>query len=215
MDKITIVIVDDHTLVRAGLKLMLSRQDDMNVVGEAANAKDALLIIGQTKPSVVLLDISMPEISGLECLRDILKTSPKSKVILLTMHEESQYVKEGLAGGAVGYILKKAADEVLYQAIRSVVAGVVFLQPDTMQSILAQTQKEKQKLPQKAHKALSEKEKTVLSLIAQGFSNAEIAKELRISVKTVETYKYRIMEKLNAKKRSELVKFAMENGIVR
>lgn len=215
MDKITIVIVDDHTLMRAGLKLMLSKQDDMEIVGEAANAEEAIALIEKTKPSVILLDISMPEKSGIECLADISKLSPQSKVILLTMHEESQYVKEGLAGGAAGYILKKAADEVLYQAIRSVAAGIVFLQPDTMKFLLARNQKEEQSPTKKPYKALSEKETAVLALIAQGFSNAEIAEELKISVKTVETYKYRIMEKLDMKKRSELVKFALENGIVR
>ncbi len=215
MNEITVAIVDDHTLMRSGLNLMLSKQDDIRVVGEAANAEEALLLIEEQKPVVVLLDISMPGISGLECLQAISCCSPQSRVILLTMHEDSQYVQAGLAAGAMGYVLKKAADEVLYQAIRNVAAGVVFLQPDTMKALLTRTRQQPPTPAPKPYKALSEKETVVLALIAQGFSNAEIAEELKISVKTVETYKYRIMEKLDVRKRSELVKFAMNNGIIR
>ncbi|HML35645.1 MULTISPECIES: response regulator transcription factor [Sporomusa] len=215
MNEITVAIVDDHTLMRSGLNLMLAKQSDIRVVGEAANAEEALLLIEATKPDVVLLDISMPGTSGLECIQSIVQCSSQSKVILLTMHEDSQYVQDGMAAGAMGYVLKKAADEMLYQAIRNVAAGVVFLQPDTMKALLWKQRQPSPVPVRQPYKALSEKETTVLALIAQGFSNAEIASELKISVKTVETYKYRIMEKLDVRKRSELVKFAMQNNIVR
>lgn len=214
MNEITVAIVDDHTLMRSGLNLMLSKQSDIRVVGEAANAEEALLLIEAQKPDVVLLDISMPGTSGLECIQSIIRCSPQSKVILLTMHEDSQYVQDGMAAGAMGYVLKKAADEMLYQAIRNVAAGVVFLQHDTMKALLWRQRQPASAPVRQPHKALSEKETAVLALIAQGFSNAEIAEELKISVKTVETYKYRIMEKLDVRKRSELVKFAMQNNIV-
>ena len=214
MNEITVAIVDDHTLMRSGLNLMLAKQGDIRVVGEAASAEEALKLIEAEKPAVVLLDISMPGSSGLDCLQAIAHCSPQSRVILLTMHEDSQYVQDGLAAGAMGYVLKKAADEMLYQAIRNVAAGVVFLQPDTMKALLWRQRQPPPAPVRQPYKALSEKETVVLALIAQGFSNAEIAAELKISVKTVETYKYRIMEKLDVRKRSELVKYAMQNNIV-
>ena len=213
MSKIKVIIADDHTLMRSGLRSLLSSQDGIEVVGEAADGVEALALAEKTSPDIILLDISMPEMNGLDCLKAIVDKCPKSRVILLTMHEDARYIKEGFALGAMGYILKKAADEVLYQAIRTVYAGDLYLHP-SMTKLLVGDLQEVASVDRRASKALSEQEKKVLSLIAKGYSNLEIADQLIISVKTVETYKYRIMEKLDCKKRSDLVKFALDNGII-
>lgn len=212
MSKIKVLIADDHTLMRSGLRLMLSGQDDIEVIGEASDGKNAIELAELHLPDVILLDISMPEMNGLECLKILSTKIPNSKVILLTMHEDPRYIKEGFSLGAMGYILKKAADDVLYQAIRTVYNGEVYL-PHSMTKLLVGELKD-QKLPDKRpSKALSEQERKVLSLIAIGYSNLEIADQMGLSVKTVETYKYRLMDKLQCKKRSDLVKFALENGL--
>lgn len=209
---IKVLIVDDHTLMRSGLRALLANQPDIEVIGEASDGEEALHVIRQTAPDIVLLDVSMPGMNGLACLKRM-KEAMDTKVILLTMHEDPKYLHEGFALGAMGYILKRAADEVLYQAIRTVQAGEIYLQPAMAKFFIPQYQKKHQGSETKTNKQLSEQERRVLSLIATGYSNAEIADRLEISIKTVETYKYRIMEKLNAKKRSDLVKYALEHGI--
>lgn len=213
MSKIKVLIADDHTLMRSGLRLMLSGQQDIEVVGEAADGNEAIALAEKNVPDIVLLDISMPEVSGLECLKGLQTKSPGSKVILLTMHEDARYIKEGFALGARGYIVKKAADEVLYQAIRTVHAGGVYLQPSMTKALIGENKSQTSR-GNHANKALSEQERRVLSFIASGYSNSEIADQLGISVKTVETYKYRLMDKLACKKRSDLVKFALDSGII-
>lgn len=210
MSKIKVLIADDHTLMRSGLRLMLSGQQDIEVVGEAADGNEAIALAEKTLPDIVLLDISMPEMSGLECLKILAVKCPGTKTILLTMHEDARYIKEGFAQGAMGYILKKAADDVLYQAIRAVYAGEMYLQPSMTKALVGELKK-RTDTDKHPIKTLSEQEKKVLSLIAAGFSNLEIAEQMIISVKTVETYKYRIMDKLQCKKRSDLVKFAAED----
>lgn len=214
MEAVRIIIVDDHALMRAGLKLMLSSQQDIIVVGEAADGFDALECISKNKPDIVLLDLSMPGMNGLECLKKIREMYPEVKVILLTMHEDTQYLRQGLSAGAMGYVLKKAADDVLFQAIRAVRSGAVFMPMSMSQFLINDVEKVSRAQITGHAKGLSEKEKKVLSYIAGGYANAEIAEKLVISAKTVETYKYRIMEKLNTRKRSELVKYAMEHGLI-
>ncbi len=214
MEKVRIVIADDHTLMRSGLKLMLANQPDISVVGEAADGKEALRLIEALKPDIVLLDVSMPEMNGLECMRRIRDMDESVKVILLTMHEDIRYLKEGFAAGAAGYVLKKAADDVLYEAIRTVRSGEVFVQNSMAQSLICELKERRDRPAIADNKPLSEQEKRVLSLIALGHSNAEIAEKLVVSTRTVETYKYRIMEKLNTKKRADLVKYAIEQGLV-
>lgn len=215
MEVVRVIIVDDHALMRGGLKLMLSNQDDVAVVGEASDGVEALECIGQEQPDIVLLDVSMPNMNGLECLKKIKDMYPSVKVILLTMHEDVQYLRQGLAAGAMGYVLKKAADDVLFQAIRTVRSGAIFLPMSMSKCLVNGLGNESQEKMTGQRKSLSEKEKQVLSLIAMGYANAEIAEKLVISTKTVETYKYRIMEKLTTRKRSDLVKYAMQNGLIR
>lgn len=214
MSKIRIVIVDDHTLMRSGLKLMLANQADIEVIGEAADAASALQLIAALKPDIVLLDISMPDRSGIDCIADILKIESTIKIILLTMYEDPEYLKQGFALGAVGYVLKKAADDALYQAIRTVYAGSVFFPADMSSAFIPAKPKWGNSIQDGAKRPLSEQEKSVLRLIAMGYSNVEIAEKLIISTKTVETYKYRVMEKLDAKKRSDLVKYALKNDLI-
>ncbi len=214
MGEVKVVIADDHTLMRSGLKLMLTNQPDISVVGEAADGAEALKLVEALRPDIVLLDVSMPEMNGLECMKRIREIDAAVKVILLTMHEDIRYLKEGFAAGASGYVLKKAADDVLYEAIRTVRAGEVFVQNSMAQSLVCEL-KERRDRPSIADtKPLSEQEKRVLSLIAMGHSNAEIAEQLVVSTRTVETYKYRIMDKLNTKKRADLVKYAIDQGLV-
>ncbi len=215
MDTIKVLIVDDHTLMRSGLKLMLANQPDIKVVGEAADGVQALALAAERKPDIVLLDVTMPGMNGLECLQRLKDIDSGVKVILLTMHEDISYLKQGFASGASGYVLKRAADEILYHAIRDVQDGQIFIQSDLAQTLVCDLQGKKASRPPEDIKALSEQEKRVLSLIAKGYSNAEIAEKLVVSTRTVETYKYRIMEKLNVKKRSDLVKFAMEQGLMK
>ncbi|MHC1758142.1 MAG: response regulator [Negativicutes bacterium] len=211
MKKIKVMIVDDHALLRSGLRALLSGCPDIEVIAEAGEGEAALRLIGETTPEIVLLDISMPGLGGLECVRRIRRDYPAVRVILLTMHEDPHYLREGVAAGAAGYVMKKAADDVLYQAIRSVHAGQIFL-PAIMAEELWGNGTSEERV--QALRPLSEQEKKVLILIARGFSNAEIATDLTISVKTVETYKARLLEKLNVTKRSELVKYAMEQGLM-
>ena len=212
MKKIRVMIVDDHAMIRSGLKVLLANCQDIEVVAEAGDAEAALPLVAECAPDIVLLDISLPGISGLESVRRIRRDHAAVRVILLTMHEDPRYLQEGIAAGAAGYVMKKAADDVLYQAIRSVKAGQLFL-PACMAAELWQVGSDKGQTVQ-ASRPLSEQETKVLTLIARGFSNAEIAAELVISVKTVETYKARLLEKLNVTKRSELVKYAIEQGLL-
>lgn len=212
MRKIRVVIVDDHAMMRSGLKVLLANCQDIEVVAEAGDGETALPLVAEFAPDIVLLDISLPGMSGLECLRRIRLEHASARVILLTMHEDPRYLQEGVAAGAAGYVMKKAADDVLYQAIRSVQAGQLFL-PASMAADLWKSAAENGESVQ-ATRPLSEQEKKVLALIAHGFTNAEIAAELLISVKTVETYKARLLEKLNATKRSELVKYAIDQGLL-
>lgn len=214
MDEVKVVIVDDHTLMRSGLKLMLANQPEISVVGEAADGNEALRLVETLKPDIVLLDVSMPEMNGLECMKRIRESDESVRVILLTMHEDIRYLKEGFAAGASGYVLKKAADDVLFEAIRTVRSGQVFVQNSMAQSLVCELKERKNRPAIEDNKPLSEQEKRVLSLIALGHSNAEIAENLVVSTRTVETYKYRIMDKLNTKKRADLVKYAIEQGLV-
>jgi len=214
MNEIKILIVDDHTLLRAGLKLLLANQADIQVVGEAENGEAALLLIETVKPDIVLLDVSMDGMNGLECLKKMIVLQPAIKVILLTMHEDITYLRQGFAAGAMGYVLKKAADDVLYYAIRTVFSGEVYIQSSMAQTLLTDFKEVQSPTVIPNTKPLSGQEQKVLTFIALGYSNAEIAQQLMVSTRTIETYKYRIMEKLQAKKRSDLVRYAIDLGII-
>jgi DNA-binding NarL/FixJ family response regulator len=209
------VLVDDHAVLRAGLTALLNAEADMTVVGEAGDGAASLPVVADRQPDVVLLDINMPNMGGLEALGELRKVAPKSRVLILTMHDDQTYLRQALAQGAAGYVLKEAADTELLTAIRTVYHGGAFLHPSHAQSLLAPTpvatagQTNSNDLS-----LLSERELEVLKLIALGHANKEIAEMLFLSVKTVETYKTRIMEKLNLTSRAALVRFALKHGLL-
>ena len=214
-EKIRIVLVDDHAVLRAGLTALLNAEADMTVVGEAGDGAASLPVVADRQPDVVLLDINMPNMGGLEALGELRKVAPKSRVLILTMHDDQTYLRQALAQGAAGYVLKQAADTELLTAIRTVYHGGAFLHPSHAQSLLAPTpvatagQTNSNDLS-----LLSERELEVLKLIALGHANKEIAEMLFLSVKTVETYKTRMMEKLNLTSRAALVRFALKHGLL-
>lgn len=215
-EKIRIVLVDDHAVLRAGLTALLNAEADMAVVGEAGDGAASLSVVVDRQPDVVLLDINMPNMSGLEALSELRKVAPKSRILILTMHDDQTYLRQALSQGAAGYVLKQAADSELLTAIRTVYHGGAFLHPSHAQALLAPTATTGagQSATNDDLSILSERELEVLKLIALGHANKEIAEMLYLSVKTVETYKTRIMEKLNLTSRAALVRFALKHGLL-
>lgn len=215
-EKIRIVLVDDHAVLRAGLTALLNAESDMAVVGEAGDGAASLRVVADCQPDVVLLDINMPNMSGLEALSALHKVAPKSRMLILTMHDDQTYLRQALAQGAAGYVLKQAADTELLTAIRTVHHGGAFLHPNHAQALLSPnpTAPPGQSPTSDDLSILSERELEVLKLIALGHANKEIAEMLYLSVKTVETYKTRIMEKLGLTTRAALVRFALKQGLL-
>lgn len=213
--KIRVMLADDHALVRAGLKLLLKSDDKIEVVAEASNGLEALEKLESTEIDVVILDISMPQMSGLDCICQIRRRSPKTKILILSMHEDKVYIKNAMNLGAAGYIPKASADDELFDAIHEVAKGNFYLSRNAEQSLLASlfTPKEEQDLPG-GIKPLSPREWEVLTLIVRGYSITEIGKLLNLSVKTIDTHKTKIMEKLHCHKKSQLVDFALKHGIL-
>ncbi|KJS87188.1 MAG: hypothetical protein JM58_05125 [Peptococcaceae bacterium BICA1-8] len=220
MNKIRIVIADDHNVVRKGLKLLLETEIDISVIGEAANGLEAVLICEKLTPDILLLDLQMPEMDGLKTLIEIKKIIPEIKVLILTMHEDEDVLIEAMRNNANGYILKKGPEDQLLEAIRAVSQGEVFLDgTNTKVFIKAMFNEEKIKVNEPQNdpspkKILSSREREVLKLVAQGFTDKEIADDLFISIKTVESHKHRIKEKLGLKRLAEIIRYAIENGIV-
>lgn len=209
---IRLLLADDHSVLRSGLKMLLNSYDDFCVVGEAESGEAALEKVEKLQPDIILLDISMPGIGGMSALQKI-KASSQCKVIMLTMHADEEYLKEALEFGVSGYVLKQAADTELIQAIRDVTNGQIYVD-----SVLAQNLVKSLYHPSRQRddhdSNLTDREKEVLQLIALGHANKEIAELLMISVKTVESHKTKIMEKIQCKKRSEIVRYALENGYI-
>ncbi|MBW7884105.1 MAG: response regulator transcription factor [Caldilineaceae bacterium] len=214
-ERIRLVLADDHAVLRAGLQALLSAEPDMEVVGEAANGSEVVEVVKRTRPDVVLLDINMPGVNGIEALTELRAVAPESRVLILTMHEGTNYLRQALERGSAGYVLKQAADKELLSAIRTVHAGGTFLHPSHARALLAGEQQPATSDPDsEALAKLSDRELEVLRLIALGYSNKEIAELLVLSVKTVETYKARIMEKLELHTRAALVRFALSHKLL-
>lgn len=212
---IRIVVADDHAVLRAGLMALLNDEPDMLVVGEANDGDECLRVAKTVQPDVILLDINMPGVNGLEALPALRRALPQSRVLVLTMHDDETYLRQVLAAGGSGYVLKQAADKELLSAIRTVYSGGTFLHPAHAQALLTQPMPEPAQSSQDPRLAqLSEREVEVLRLIALGYSNKEIAEMLYLSVKTVETYKARVMEKLELTTRAALVRFALQHGLM-
>jgi len=213
--KIKVVIADDHAVVREGIKMILSREPDIEIVGEAGNGREALDLVAKTKPHVVVMDISMPEMGGVEATRRVKEAHPKVNVLALTMHEDESYVFQLLKAGASGYVLKRGAAQDLVQAIRSAARGEAFLYPSVARSVLADYLK-RVEAGEERHRfdGLTDREREILALIAEGLSNQEIARKLYISIKTVQTHRTHIMEKLDLHNRAQLVRYAIRKGLI-
>jgi two-component system response regulator NreC len=215
-DKIRVVLADDHAVLRAGLKALIEDEPDIDVVGEASNGAEALEVVKRERPDVVVMDIAMPVMNGLEATERIGEMNLGSKVLVLTMHAEEQYLFQVLQAGGSGYVLKQSADSELMDAIRSVHRGEAFLYPSGVRLLLQAYLKGDKPAGGKAeHSRLSDREEQVLALTAEGYSNQEIADRLYLSSKTVDTYRQRIMEKLDLHHRSELVRYALDRGLLK
>ena len=212
MEKIKILIADDHAVLRAGLKLLLNSESDMEVLGEASNGLEAVRKAEELKPDILLLDISMPGLNGQVVAKTLKKQNPEIKILVVSMHEDESYLREMLQAGVDGYIPKKAADVELLAAIRNTYRGEHFIHSSMTSELYPQFKPQTD--ADDAVKGLSHREREVLYLLALGHTNQEIAERLLLSVKTVETYKARLKDKLNIHGRSELVRFAMNNGIL-
>lgn len=214
--KTTVLLADDHRLLRTGLKLLLQRHPKLEIVGEAADGEETLRLYEQLQPDLLLLDISMPALDGMNCLREIKSRYPKAKVIVLTMHEDENYIKEAMQAGASAYVHKSAADTDLFKAIAAVQEGNLYLSQKDSELLLNLLLKpEKEAVDENApFVLLSPRERDVLRLLVRGYSLIEVAEALSLSVKTVDTYKVRLMEKLKAAKKSELVDYALKYGLL-
>jgi two-component system response regulator NreC len=213
---IRVLIADDHAILRAGLKLLINAQADMEVVSEAPDGDRAVRAARDTKPDVALMDLTMPGSSGMGALEEIARCCPDTRVLVLSMHDDSAYLRSVLAAGASGYVLKRAVDTELLVAIRAVHRGGVFVDPSLAHVFIQDVLNR----PANAGRAprslriLSERERQVLGLVAQGYGSQEIAKQILVSVKTVETYRARIAEKLGLRTRNEIVRFALQMGLL-
>lgn len=211
--KIRVLLSDDHRIVREGIRSSLADYDFISIVGEAVDGKTALQKIKDLSPDIVLMDLNMPQMSGLEATKIAREKFPNTKVIALTMHDNKEYVSQILRSGAQGYVLKDTSPEQLVQAIQSVANGEAFFSPSISRILLQDYTRSSSEKP-KANR-LSQREEQVLSSIANGRTNKEIAADLAISVRTVETYRARLMKKLKARNIAELTRYAFENKLVR
>jgi DNA-binding NarL/FixJ family response regulator len=217
--RIRLLVVDDHPVVRAGLRTLLGAQLDMEVVGEAEDGASAIERALALRPDVVIMDITMRGMSGFDATREIRTRLPQAKVLVLTMHEDQEYLRQMIEAGATGYVLKQAVDTELAVAIRAVQRGEVFLYSSFTRILLGDAMEGDASDNESASEGdslelLSQREREVLRLVALGYTNRQIADQLFLSVKTVETYRARLMEKLNLRSRSALVRYALRRGLL-
>jgi DNA-binding NarL/FixJ family response regulator len=212
MDKVRVVLADDHAIIRDGLKLLVDAQPDMTVVGEAGDGRSAVAQAQELAPDVIVMDISMPQLNGVEATAHLAATAPTVKVLVLSVHEESTYVRRLFAAGARGYLLKRSAGHVLLQAVRTVAAGEIYLDPLLTGTVITGLLKPAARAADLPLGELSERETEVLRLLARGYVSKEIADQLGVNSKTVDTYKARAMEKLGLKSRAAIVRYALQQG---
>lgn len=213
MDRIRVALADDHPIVLAGIRTLLNADPEIELVGEATNGSEALPMIHAADPDVAVVDVSMPGLNGLELTERVADACPRTRVLVLTVHEDAAYVQPLLKAGARGYLLKRSAAEDLLRAVRAVAAGGVYLDPSVVSHALAHPAADSRiSVAEPAADALSPRETDVLRLIAQGFSNKEIARRFDLSVKSVETYKARAAEKLGLRTRAEIIRYAAAHG---
>ena len=214
--KIRVMIVDDHAILRAGLKMLVNAQADMEVVSEAPDGEKAVQEVRETKPDVTLLDLTMPRVGGMKALQELTRNCRETRVLVLTMHDDPAYLRSALAAGASGYLLKRAVDAELLAAIRAIHRGGIFVDP-RLASVLVQDVLAKRGTkagPTRPINILSDRELQVLTLVARGYTSAQIAKQIAVGVKTVETYRSRFAEKLGLRTRSDVIRFAVEMGLL-
>jgi DNA-binding NarL/FixJ family response regulator len=206
---VRVLIADDHGIVRSGLKLLLDRQSDIEVVAEAEDGVDALEKVIAEKPDVAILDVSMPRMTGLQATHEIKKQAPDTQVLILSMHDDERYLFEALRAGAAGYVLKRAADQDLLDAVRAAARGEPFLTPSAQQTLIRDF------LDRGGQQSeLTPREQEVVKLIAEAHTNKEIAGILHLSEKTVESHRANVLQKLGMRDRVELVRYAIRNGLV-
>jgi len=212
MDKIKVLLVDDHAIMRDGIKALLSIHDDIEIVGEASEGKEAIEIAQELMPDVVVMDIAMPGMDGLEATRRLTKTHPRIKVLVLTQYDNKEYILSIIKVGAAGYVPKKALGSELVSAIRAVCRGDSFLYPSAAKALIEDYRQQAKKGD--PYDSLTGREREILKLIAEGHTSREIADALFISLKTVHGHRTKIMEKLDLHNRTELIKYAMRKGLV-
>jgi DNA-binding NarL/FixJ family response regulator len=208
---IRVLIVDDHAVVRSGIRLLLSREPDIEPVGEAGTGREAIFEARSLKPDVILMDVVMPDQTGIDALPTLLHENPDVKVLLLSMQDDPRYVREAFAAGARGYVLKEAADSEVVAAVREVARGGRYVNPELGARLVAADAAATKRADEDP---LSEREREVLRLLALGHTNQEIAKQLFISVRTAETHRAHIMQKLGLQSRAELVGYALAHGLL-
>jgi len=210
MKKIRILLADDHAMVRQGFRMILAAQSDMEIVGEAGNGRETVELAEQLHPDVVVMDVAMPELNGIEATRRLAVSAPRTRVLALSMYKDSVYVREILRAGARGYLLKDAIDRDLLSAVRSVASGEGYLSPAVSDAVLSDYRRH----VTDPLDLLSSREREILQMIAEGKTNKEIATALKLSVYTVDSHRGRIMDKLNLHSVGELVRFALRNGLI-
>ncbi len=210
---IRVLLADDHGILRAGLRALLGNEPDIDVIGEAADGEEAVVQTVALDPDVVVLDIAMPRLDGLEATRRIRDRGLRAKVLILTVHAEERYLLPVLRAGGAGYVLKSGADTDLLDAIRTVARGDAFLYPGATRLLLAEYLGQEGEQRDRS-KALSERERQVLALTAEGYSAQEIGERLILSPKTIETYRERAMQKLGLRRRADIVHYALRSGLL-
>jgi two-component system response regulator NreC len=210
-ERVRVLIVDDHAVVRSGIRLLLEQEQDIEPVGEASSGREAIFTARTVKPDVVLLDVVMAGESGLDAIPTLLHEQPETKILVLSMQDDPRYVREAFAAGATGYVLKEAADVEVVNAVREVARGGRYVHPELGARLIAA---EAAAARQAEEDPLSDREREVLRLLALGHTNQEIAKQLYISVRTAETHRAHIMQKLALSSRAELVRYAIGQGLL-